>query len=186
MSCLTEDQGTCNDGRCKFHGWCHCGCGRAAFVTPQTRANRRWTRGKPLRWVAGHSPGSRANYQFLAAARPAGPIHRYDIPIERVRPLAVFVHRRAGTIPAAAVLCGLSYGTFNHILYGRKAKGVTPQTAEHVVSAVLAIRGHLKPDAWHQPRFPTPFEQGLVDDPTVVRNRLTKRRERAAKRKVSA
>jgi hypothetical protein len=35
-------------------GYCHCGCGQKAPIAPQTRANRGWTAGQPVRYLPGH------------------------------------------------------------------------------------------------------------------------------------
>lgn len=34
---------------------CECGCGEYTFISPRTRADRRWVKGQPRRFLAGHN-----------------------------------------------------------------------------------------------------------------------------------
>ena len=149
------------------------------MVAPQNRTARRWTKGKPLRWVAGHSPATRANFALLEAARPPGASHRYDVPIARVRPLAGFLRGYVGSSAKAAALTGLPLGTFTHALYAQRAKGVDPHTAECIVAAVLAIRGRVNPDAPHLVRLPLATERAMAEDARRARLAADKKRWRA-------
>jgi hypothetical protein len=36
------------------YGCCHCGCGEKAPLAPQSDTRRGWTRGMPIRYIAGH------------------------------------------------------------------------------------------------------------------------------------
>jgi len=47
-------------------GYCRCGCGRRTRLAPQSMTCRGWVRGKPIRYICGHSnpkphPGYRVN-----------------------------------------------------------------------------------------------------------------------------
>lgn len=37
------------------HGYCMCGCGQKTRIAPQSRTNRGWIKGQPLKCISGHS-----------------------------------------------------------------------------------------------------------------------------------
>lgn len=122
----------------------------------------------PLMWMSGHSPICKNTDR-----------HAQDVPIERVRPLARWLHKETGSLAAAAIVAGLSQGTFDIISYSRTKKGVHPDTAAKIVAGVLAIRNMRHPDAPHVTRMPTAYERSLVEEPETIRDRKIKRASRA-------
>ncbi len=129
----------------------------------------------PLMWVSGHSPGCKAANR-----------HMQDIPIDRVRPLALWLGRECGTITAACVISGVPRGTFDVLCYSRSRRGVNPKTAAKIVAAVLAVRSRRHPDAPHFPRLPTDYERELAPDPRTERDRLYQRNYRKQRERRTA
>lgn len=175
MQCLSgKTRGTCDDTACPSHGYCHDGCGDLRPLADQHHRPRNWTRDMPLMWKSGHSPDCKGSDR-----------HQNDVPVERVRPLARWLHEETGSLVAAAAVAGLSQGTFDIICYSRSKKGVHPKSAAAIVAGVLALRNVRNPDAPHVARIPTAYERGLAEDPEVVRARNLKRAERRRKQEVA-
>lgn len=154
---------TCASGRtsgtcvpeCPSYGLCHCGCGMTTRISEKNHTARQRTAGMHVIWFPGHAPGSRANYRLLdAARRQTYNRHPNDVPIEKVRPLAKFLHQTHGTVSAVASAAGIPRPTLNHVLYASRTVGVHKDTAERIVAAVLAIRNQRNPDAPHLARAP--------------------------------
>src|SRR6266540_766368 len=130
-------RGTCVP-ECPMYGTCHCGCGEATSVARQNDRHRQVARGHHYIFRHSHSLVSRAIWRSMAG-NPAN-WHTYEVPLERVRPLAEFLWHRYG-LEKGADVAGIHFSTLYAVLTARQGKrAVRNQTARKIVNAVLAHR----------------------------------------------
>ena len=73
------------------------------------------------------------------------------MPIEKVRPLLLWLREQHGTIRAVAILLDMPEGTVRGYVYNTKRKRVPPQSARKIVSVVLAHNKQNRPfDMWEE------------------------------------
>lgn len=123
--------GTCIPG-CRLYGRCHCGCGERPTISPATfeRANR--VKGRPYAFGTGH--------QARVVLRSSGIWSRNGIPVDRVRPLLAWLHRRHGTWKEVAVLLRMPMSTIKGYANNTRRKRVPPESARRIQQLVMAHR----------------------------------------------
>jgi hypothetical protein len=123
--------GTCTPG-CRSYGRCHCGCGE--FPSRATTTfQRRWrVKGEPYVFRAGH--------HSRVILRSGGHWSRRGIPVERVRPLLVWLHHRHGTWQAVADLLRMPVGTVKGYANNARRRRVPPTAARRIQQLILAHR----------------------------------------------
>lgn len=160
--------GTCNDKACPMHGYCHCGCGRKPKPASQNRASRHLTKGMPAMWCSGHH-------------HHGGGFKQTGIPVEKVRPLLAWLHKRYGSYRELSAIFNIPVGSLFCVATSKRQKTVSPALARKIRDAVLIhkrpqnVLGTYEVDAreirreWRE----------AVPEPSKKREAEQKRRERA-------
>lgn len=139
---LHPTRGTCVPG-CSLYGTCHCGCGARPKISRVTSDSTFRAAGRPFIFVAGH--------QLRVVHPRAGIWSKNGIPIQRVRPLLLWLRERHGSIRAVAILLGTPEATIRGYVYNTKRKRVPPQTARKIAEVVLAHRKRIRPlEMWEE------------------------------------
>jgi hypothetical protein len=135
-------QGTCVPG-CSSYGTCHCGCGARPKLSQITFLSSRRVAGRPFTFVSGH--------QLRVAHPRAGIWSRNGVPVQRIRPLLLWLRERHGSIRAVAILLDTPEATIRGYLYNTKRKRVPPHTARKIADLVLAHRKQTRLlDTWEE------------------------------------
>lgn len=136
-------RGTCRRG-CAMYARCHCGCAQRPRISKVTYEAGERYRGEPYVFVAGH-------HVRLFHPR-AGAWSRHGVPVERIRPLLLWLRSRHGSVRATAELLQIPEATVRGYMYNRKRKHVPPDAAAAIVSLVLAHRRATDPlSSWKEP-----------------------------------
>lgn len=148
MICLSgKTRGTCIPD-CEGFGVCHCDCGQPT---------RRYGAHSKERYVQGdfciHANGHRAR-----PFNEGGGWRKRGISAEKVLPMWRFLIAETGSIAAASRRIDIPLPTGRALMRPNR-KNVTPDTAERIVAAVLAIRSGRTPDAPHIARVPLSVER---------------------------
>lgn len=139
---LHPTRGTCIPG-CTSYGRCHCGCGAQPKLSQVTHERSGRIAGRPFTFVAGH--------QLRVVHPRAGIWSRNGIPVERIRPLVLWLRERLGSIRAVAILLEIPEATIRGYVYNTKRKRVPPQAARKIANLVLAHRKPAGPlDLWEE------------------------------------
>ena len=113
-------RGTCIVG-CRSYGHCHCGCGGRPKRSEVTYVTGSRYRGRPYVFLSGH---------HLRVVHPrAGTWSKNGVPIERIRPLILWLRERHGSMRAVAELLAMPESTLRGHVYNTKRKRVPPATA---------------------------------------------------------
>ena len=81
----------------------------------------------------------------------AGTWSKNGVPIERIRPLILWLRERHGSMRAVAELLAMPESTLRGHVYNTKRKRVPPATAGRIVALVLAHRLPANPlDSWEE------------------------------------
>lgn len=124
--------GTCSRG-CHFYGMCHCGCGETTRRSPVgSRDGGHRVRGEPSVFRSGH--------YGRVAPRGGGIWSKNGIPVERVRPLLAWLHRRHGSWDVVADLLRMPMATVKGYVNNTKRRRVPPEAARRITELVLAHR----------------------------------------------
>jgi hypothetical protein len=101
-------------------------------VAPATfqRANR--VKGRPFVFRAGH--------HTRVVPRKGGVWSRNGIPVDRVRPLLVWLHERHGTWSEVAMLLRMPASTIKGYVNNSRRKRIPPEAARRIQQLVLAHR----------------------------------------------
>ena len=135
-------RGTCVVG-CHSYGYCHCGCGGRPKRSGVTHASGDRYRDRPFLFVPGH--------QLRVVHPRAGIWSKNGVPVEKVRPLVLWLRERHGSIRAVAELLGMPESTLRGYVYNRKRKRVPPASAQRIAALVLAHRQPASPlDGWEE------------------------------------
>lgn len=175
-----KTRGTCDDSRCKFHGFCHCGCGTKARLSSRSSKPLEREAGRPFIYRSGHHPATRDN-----AAEAARVSHLADVPVEPVRALVRLLIRAAGSREKASAAAGISDATLSGVLY-KPVKVVRPQTAQAVEEAVRALLTRPISPIWEsraEPPLLLFVSKRDVRDPDSERDRLFQAKRREAYRR---
>lgn len=134
--------GTCIVG-CRSYERCHCGCGGRPKRSEVTYIAGSRYRNRPYVFLSGH---------HVRVRHPrAGIWSRNGVPIERIRPLILWLRERHGSVRAVAELLEMPESTLRGHLYNTKRKRVPPASAAKVVALVLAHRRPASPlDRWEE------------------------------------
>ena len=135
-------RGTCIVG-CRSYGHCHCGCGGRPKRSEVTYVTGSRYRGRPYVFLSGH---------HLRVVHPrAGTWSKNGVPIEKIRPLILWLRERHGSMRAVAELLAVPESTLRGHVYNTKRKRVPPATAGRIVALVLAHRLPANPlDSWEE------------------------------------
>lgn len=159
-------RGTCFPD-CPSYGSCHCGCGGHPKLSQVTHERSGRFAGRPFTFVSGH--------QMRLAHPRTGIWSKKGVPVERVRPLVLWLRDRLGSIRAVATLVQIPEATIRGYVYNTKRKRVPPQAAEKIARLVLAHRKPAGPlDFWEE-------QPGIRSSPNV----LPMRRHRVRRATVS-
>lgn len=153
-------RGTCVPG-CSSFGECHCGCGGRPRISHITVASTYRVAGRPFTFVSGH--------QLRVIHPRAGIWSKNGVPVERVRPLLLWLRQQHGSIRAVATLLDTPEATISGYVYNTKRKRVPPEPARRIAALVLAHRKRPGPlDLWEE-------QPGLRSfaDPMTLRRRST-------------
>jgi hypothetical protein len=166
MNCASgKTHGTCDALECPLHGRCHCGCGEEAKINKKSSAPWQRVRGMPAMFSQGHHPKTRAS-GFTGPDDPrrsVGAPHWHNVPIEKVRPLVLFLAAQYPSARQAAFAIGISESTMHTLKSSKQKKGVSPELARTISAAVLKHRRPADPFAEYEARrLPTPYEQALM------------------------
>lgn len=136
-------RGTCHEG-CTMYARCHCGCGQEPRVSKVTYETGDRYRGEPYVFVAGH---------HIRLFHPrAGAWSRNGVPVEKIRPLLLWLRSRHGSVRATAAILRIPEATVRGYMYNRKRRHVPPDAASAIVSLVLAHRKASDPlSSWEEP-----------------------------------
>lgn len=64
---MTSNPCRCGNTTCRVpYGLCHCGCGTATRIAPQSASERGWVKGEPIFFVRGHAQGRRYDRHELS------------------------------------------------------------------------------------------------------------------------
>lgn len=81
----------------------------------------------------------------------AGIWSRNGVPIEKIRPLLLWLREQHGTIRAVAILLDMPEGTIRGYVYNAKRKRVPPRSARKITQVVLAHNKPYRPlDMWEE------------------------------------
>ncbi len=135
-------RGTCIVG-CRAYGHCHCGCRGRPKRSAVTYVSGSRYRDRPYVFLSGH---------HLRVVHPrAGTWSRNGVPIEKIRPLILWLRERHGSLRAVASLLEMPESTLRGHVYNTKRKRVPPATAARIVALVLAHRQPANPlDRWEE------------------------------------
>jgi hypothetical protein len=123
--------GTCV-GRCESYGRCHCGCGERPRESSVTFEPDHRVQGEPHVFRSGH--------HSRVFPRRAGHWSKNGVPVERVRPLLSWLHKRHGTWHAVAALLRMPVGTIRGYANNAERRRVPPEAAHQILRLVLAHR----------------------------------------------
>jgi len=123
--------GTCSDP-CPQYGWCHCGCGERPTLAKNTLGQSHRVRGEPFIFRAGH--------HARVFRRQAGHWSKRGVPVERVRPLLVWLHDRHATWASVAELLQMPTSTIKGYANNSARRRVPPESAQRIQQLVLAHR----------------------------------------------
>lgn len=139
---LHPAQGTCVPG-CSSYGTCHCGCGAHPKHSQITFLSSRRVAGQPFTFVSGH--------QLRVSHPRAGIWSRNGVPVQRIRPLLLWLRERHGSIRAVAILLDTPESTIRGYVYNTKRKRVPPHAARKIADLVLAHRKQTRLlDMWEE------------------------------------
>jgi len=130
---------------CSSYGRCHCGCGGKPKRSQVTHAKGSRYKDQPYVFVAGH--------QARVLHARAGAWSAQGVPVERVRPLLLWLRARHGSLEEVALLVRIPRATLHGYCYNRKRKRVPPDAARAIAELVLAHRrtSGVSIDTWAVP-----------------------------------
>jgi hypothetical protein len=128
--------GTCVNV-CPSYGECHCGCGQYPQRSSVTFEKGYRVEGEPYVFRSGH--------HIRVFPRHAGHWSKNGVPVEKVRPLLAWLHKRHGTWEAVAELLRMPVGTVKGYANNSKRRRVPPESARRIQELVLA---HRKRRSW--------------------------------------